>query len=167
VPPARAAGQDAFGLSTTAMGDSVLLAARDAMEETFPIITVDAAVSRQSPAVFDRIRARKAAGKLGDVVVIATGTNGTVVSSDLTSVLSMLSDRSRVVLVTPKAPRSWIDKNNAIIKNAAKSYPNVRVADWNSYARGHREWFYADGIHTRPGAGSDAYASLIRETLRR
>ena len=42
----------------------------------------------------------------------------------------------------------------------------MRVADWNAYARGHREWFYADGIHTK-GAGSQAYAALIRETMRR
>ena len=32
------------------------------------------------------------------------------------------------------------------------------------YAR-HRDWFYADGIHTK-GAGSQAYAALIRETMR-
>ena len=166
VPPTRAPGQDAFGLSTTAVGDSVLLAASDAMVGTFPDITVDAVVSRQSPAVFARIRARKDAGKLGDVVVIATGTNGVVLSPDLASMLDLLSDRSRVVLVTPRAPRSWTDKNNAIIKTVGARYPNVRVADWNTYAAGHRDWFYADGIHTK-GAGSTAYASFIREAMRR
>ena len=166
VPPARPPGVDAFGLSSTATGDSVLLAASEAMGKTFPGMTVDAAVSRQSRGVFARIKARKDAGKLGDVVVISTGTNGTVLASDLTEMLTALSDRSRVVLVTPKAPRSWIDKNISVIKSVAASFPNVRVADWNSYARGHREWFYADGIHTK-GAGSQAYAALIRETMRR
>jgi hypothetical protein len=166
VPPVRPPGTDAFGLSSTAAGDSVLLAASDAMSKTFPGMTVDAVVSRQSRGVFARVKARKEAGKLGDVVVISTGTNGVVLASDLTEMLTLLSDRSRVVLVTPKAPRSWIDKNISVIKSVAASFPNVRVADWNSHARGHRDWFYADGIHTK-GAGSQAYAALIRETIRR
>jgi peptidoglycan/LPS O-acetylase OafA/YrhL len=165
VPPVRPRGVDAFGLSSTATGDSVLLAASEAMQKTFPGMTIDAQVSRQSRGVFARIKARKDAGKLGDVVVISTGTNGTVLASDLTAMLTLLSDRSRVVLVTPKAPRSWVDKNISIIKSVAATFPNARVADWNTYARGHRDWFYADGIHTK-GAGSQAYAALIRETMR-
>jgi peptidoglycan/LPS O-acetylase OafA/YrhL len=166
VPPARPPGVDAFGLSSTATGDSVLLAASEAMSKAFPGMTVDASVGRQSRGVFARIKARKDADKLGDVVVISTGTNGTVLASDLTQMLTLLQDRSRIVLVTPKAPRSWVDKNVSIIKGVGAGFPNVRIADWNSYAKGHRDWFYSDGIHTK-GAGSQAYAGMVREALRR
>ena len=47
-PPVLKAGEDAYGLSVTAVGDSVLLAARDAVQSTLPKSKVDAAVSRQS-----------------------------------------------------------------------------------------------------------------------
>ena len=43
---------------------------------------------------------------------------------------------------------------------------NIRVADWQTYSAGHREWFYSDGIHPK-GAGAAAYAALIRDTLRK
>ena len=33
-----------------------------------------------------------------------------------------------------------------------------------AFARGQRDWFYADGIHTK-GAGSDQYAALIKKTM--
>ena len=136
-PPVLKPGQDAYGLSVTAVGDSVLLAARDAVLENIPKSKVDAVVSRQSWEVFDRIKERKAAGKLGDVVVIHTGTNGTVNLGDLQDLLTLLKDRSRVILVTPKAQRPWIEQATNAIKIAAKKFEggNVRVADWQVFGR--------------------------------
>jgi len=167
-PPVLKPGQDAYGLTVTAVGDSVLLAARDAVLDTIPKSKVDAVVSRQSWEVFDRIKERKAAGKLGDVVVIHTGTNGTVNLGDLMDLLTVLKDRSRVILITPKAQRPWIDQATNAIKIAAKKFEggNVRVADWQVYSAGHRDWFYSDGIHTK-GEGSTAYAKMIRQVMRR
>jgi peptidoglycan/LPS O-acetylase OafA/YrhL/proteasome lid subunit RPN8/RPN11 len=167
-PVVLAAGQDAFGLPMTALGDSVMLAARGAIEDAFPVVKVDAAISRQSTQVFERIALRRDVGKLGDVVVIHTGTNGSVRASELDRVLRSLKDRSRVVLVTVRAQRSWVPQNNEVIRAAAAKYAtgNVRLADWAVYSAGKPSWFYADGIHTK-SAGSEQYAKLIRETLRR
>jgi len=168
VPPTLVAGQDAYGLSVTGVGDSVMLAARTAVLSTLPHSLVDAKVGRQADDVFDRIRERKAAGKLGDVVIIHTGTNGVVSTTRLVALLRLLQDRSRVVLVTPHAQRSWTAQANRAIWNAAKQFPggNVRVADWNTFSAGHTDWFYADGIHTK-SAGSAQYAALLRRTLSR
>ena len=168
MPPVLAAGQDAFGLSTSAVGDSVMLAGYKALQATFPKIKVDAAVSRQPGAVYDRIRARKSLGQLGDVVIIGAGTNGRIETKDLFALLNQLKDRSRVVLITAKADRSWIKGSNASIWAAYRAFKNgnVRVADWQSYSAGHRDWFYSDGIHPK-GAGAAAYAALIREALRK
>ncbi len=166
IPPVLSTGQDAFGLPTTTVGDSVMLAARSALTDLFPKVLVDAHVSRQPLDIFDRIRLRKKVGQLGDVVVIGAGTNGVIRSADLMALLSQLTDRSRVVLVTCRADRSWIAQSNRSILAAAAAFPgNVRVADWASLAVGHRDWFYADGIHTK-AAGSAAYAALIRDALR-
>ena len=169
VPVVLAAGADAFGLRTTAVGDSVMLAARKSLLATFPsIITVDAHISRQPIEIYDRIRARKAAGQLGDVVVIHAGTNGPIHTADLVAIVRELQDRSRVVLVTCHGDRSWIRQSNNAVWGVAKLFAgtNVRVADWAAVSAPHREWFYADGIHTR-AAGSDAYAALIKAALSR
>ncbi len=165
-PPVVPAGKSAVGLPTTTVGDSVMLAARDALNQEIPKVTVDAKVSRQSGAVFSRIRERAAAGKLGDVVVIHTGTNGTIVKSELVDTLKFLKDRSRVVLVTVKADRPWVDGNNRVLKSVAAQFKgtNVRLADWVAVSKGHRDWFYADGIHTK-SAGSEQYALMIRRAM--
>ena len=167
VPPVVAAGQDAFGLSTTAVGDSVMLSARKALAAQFPRVTIDAHISRQPGEIFDRIRARHKVGQLGDVVIIHAGTNGAIHTADLISLLATLTDRSRVVLVTCHADRSWVAQSNRAIATAATQFAgtNVRVADWNALASKHHEWFYSDGIHTM-STGSAAYSNLIRETLR-
>ena len=78
----------------------------------------------------------------------------------------MLKDRSRVILVTPKAQRSWTAQDNAIIRAAATKFAdgNVRLADWQALAKGNRTWFYSDGIHMRPD-GSAAYAQMLRDAI--
>ena len=167
VPVVLAAGQTAFGLSTTAVGDSVMLAARGSLLRTFPsFITVDAHISRQPIDIFDRIRAREAAGQLGDVVVIHAGTNGPIHTADLVAIVRQLRDRSRIVLVTCHGDRPWIPQSNGAIWAVSRLFAgtNVRVADWFTLSATHRDWFYADGIHTK-GAGSDAYAALIKAAL--
>jgi len=162
-------GVSAFGLPSTAVGDSVMLAARKAMQATFPgFMKVDAQISRQPSEIFDRIRARKATGQLGDVVVIHAGTNGPIKTSELVRLVGQLADRSRIVLVTCHGDRSWIKQSNAAIAATAAYYAgkNVRVADWYAASLNHRDWFYADGIHTK-GAGSTAYAQVIKAALSR
>ncbi len=165
-PPVLAQGQDAFGLPLTAVGDSVLLGAADAITATFPRSTVDADESRQSWIVFKRIEKRRGAGTLGDVVVIDTGTNGTLERDEYDSGLQLLADRSRVVLVTVKASRSWTHRNNTLIRSLAAKYAdgNVRLADWQKRAADHPGWFYSDGIHVKP-VGARKYAQLIREAV--
>jgi lysophospholipase L1-like esterase len=160
-------GVDAYGIPMTAVGDSVMLAARHAILDEFPHVTVDAAISRQSDVIYSRVRARLAAGQLASVVVIHAGTNGTVKQADLESLLVLLRDRARVVLVTDRAPRRWINESNGAIILAARKFAggNVRVADWNRFSVGHPDWFYDDHIHMK-AAGAAQYAQLIRDTLR-
>jgi len=167
VPAVVPAGQTVFGLPATAVGDSVMLAARKSLQATFPrFMTVDAHISRQPAEIFDRIRARKANGQLGDVVVIHAGTNGPIKTSELVALIRELKDRSRIILVTCHGDRSWIPQSNAAIASAARTFAgtNVRVADWAAASNHHIDWFYSDGIHTK-SAGSDAYAALIKAAM--
>jgi hypothetical protein len=142
-----------------------MLAAAPALRSTIPRITVDAEVGRQSGGVFSRIRSRLASGHLGDLVVIHTGTNGVIVPSQLGSLLAALADRTRVVLVTDHADRSWVAANNRILRTAAATHSsNVRLADWAAYSRSHPGWFWGDGIHPDPD-GAHQYALLIKKSL--
>jgi hypothetical protein len=167
VPPVLAAGQDASALPTTAVGDSVMLAGYKALDAAFPTIKVDAKISRQPIEIYDRIRLRKKLGLLGDVVVIGAGTNGPIHSADLVAVLNLLRDRSRVVLITCRGDRTWIQQSNAAVWGAYAMFKNgnVRVADWQRASAGHRDWLYADGIHPK-GKGAAAYAALVRQAVK-
>ena len=138
-------------LRVTAFGDSVLESAGPALRQVFPFLTVDADVGRQANEVFDEIAWLKLGDRLGQIVVIETGANGIVEPDELDDLLTKLSDRRRVVLVTVHAPRLWQDPNNEIFAAAAQTHPNTTVADWHAAASEHPEWLYPDGTHVRPG----------------
>jgi hypothetical protein len=148
--PAASGARLSSRLRVTAIGDSVLRSADTALRGVFPFLTIDADVGRQANEVFDEIAWLKLGGRLGQIVVIDTGSNGIVSSDELDDLLEKLADRRRVVLVTVHTPRLWQDPNNAIFRAAAERYPNTTIADWNSVAAEHPEWFYPDGTHVRP-----------------
>lgn len=157
-------GADLNTLKVTAVGDSVMLGARVAVERDLPKATLDAAVSRQATEMYQRIRQRKAAGKLASVVVIHAGTNGPAYKQDLFPLLRDLSDRQRVVLVSTHMPNKWMADSNNSIQAAAAQFPNVRVADWAAASDGHREYFVFDGTHLTM-AGGRAYAATIGDAI--
>ena len=119
--------------------------------------------------IFARIRERRHVGQLGDVVVIGAGTNGRIRSSELTSILNLLKDRKRVILVTCHGDKPWIQQSNVVIRKVGKRFAsgNVRIADWDAYAAAHRSQLFKDGVHPLPGAGSTGYARLIKEAITR
>ena len=126
-------------------------------------------MSRQPGVVFARIRIRAASSPLPPVIIIGAGTNGTIEAPKLMKLLTFLRDRSVVVLMTDRADRSWISGNNAAIMAAYQQFGpgkgNVRLADWQSYSAGHRDWLYADGIHPKPPIGPTQYAALLKSVL--
>jgi hypothetical protein len=164
LPPAQVpTGADLTKEPMTAVGDSVMLGATGALEKAFDV-TVDAAVSRQSDEIEQRIEARKAGGQLQNVVVIHAGTNGTAYWDDLKRTLEGLRDR-QVVLVTVNTPNTWEDDSNRNIRGMVNQFDNVRIADWELASRGHREYFVVDGTHLTT-AGIKAYVDTIRQALR-
>jgi hypothetical protein len=149
----------------TAVGDSVLLGARTALEDRFPHVVVDAAVSRQPVEIANRVRERIRVQRIGDVLVFQTGTNGPPDAEGLDDFLSSLHDLDAVVLMTVRSEVPWMDQSNAIIERAAGGHPNVVVADWARASVGHPQYLYKDGTHLTP-SGQRAYVQLIWTTLR-
>ncbi|MGH9299311.1 MAG: hypothetical protein ACRDZT_05295 [Acidimicrobiales bacterium] len=140
--------------------------AQSSLEADIPGCVVDAAVSEQWGAGIETAEQLRASGELGAEVVVALGTNGVVTDSDFQQMMAALSGVSRVVFVTNHVPRSWEEGNNAVIVNDATRYATARVADWNTAANAHPEWFYSDGTHMpEGGAGAAAFAALVKAQL--
>lgn len=149
-----------------AIGDSVMLGAAAALNESIGALEVDAAVSRQIGAVTELVQARHTAGLLGDAVIIQTGNNDYLTPEQLDALLQELAGIRRVILVNVHVAREWEGYNNSVISDVAQHYPNVIVVDWNGASSGRWELFWTDGTHLRP-EGARLYADLIAAALYR
>ncbi len=145
----------------TAVGDSIMLDIQPELTTDLPDVTVDGLVSRQFEAGIGVVQADRAAGTLGRVLVVELGTNGTVTSSDVDSMMQAAQGVARVVFVNVCVPRDWAAGDNAVLAAGVARYPGVAVlADWNALATPHPEWFTADQVHLNP-TGAAALAALI------
>lgn len=145
--------------SVTAIGDSVMLGAAPALMQDIGQIHVDATVGRQVGAAADILNQLRREGSLGQIVIIHLGTNGPGRESDFLNDIDACGGR-HIYWITAHGV-SWDAQTNHNIEAAAAQRSNVTVVDWNSYANGHSDWFYQDGIHLKP-AGQQAYAAFVK-----
>ncbi len=160
-PEASAADAIPPNGNLSAIGDSVMLGARNTLKEVIPGTKVDAAVSRFPGAFVGRLKRYVARDKLADAVVVHPGTNGVLPADMMREMLDTLADVPRVVVVNDSMPRSWRAPNNRVIADVVPEYPNAVVADWYAASADHPEYFASDGIHLTP-TGARAYARLIK-----
>jgi lysophospholipase L1-like esterase len=146
----------------TAIGDSVMLGARTALEQRLGSIRVDASVSRQFGHAIDFARWLRDTGQLSDVMLIHMGTNGIITQGHIDAMMDILKDVKKVVFVNLKVPRRWEGPDNDVLRSNVPRFPNAVLIDWNSVGNAHPEWFYEDGFHLRP-EGARAYADLIAQ----
>jgi hypothetical protein len=151
-------------LRVTAIGDSVMLGAVNALEDDIDGIEIDAAISRQTSAAIELLRSRSAAGQLGDVVIVHMGNNGVFTASQFDSMMGVLADVPRVVFVNVKVPRTWEAPNDAVIADGVQRYANTILLDWRNASIDRPDFFWDDGIHLRP-EGAAAYAELIESRI--
>ena len=146
-----------------ALGDSVMLgAAAQLADDGF---TVDAVESRQFVNGLDTVRTLNEQGRLGDVVVVHLGTNGTIEAGDMTEMMEELADVPQVLLLTIDVSRDWTAGNNALVYDALNTYPNAALLDWAGLAAAcPGDCFASDGYHLRTD-GQIYYAALISGAL--
>jgi peptidoglycan/LPS O-acetylase OafA/YrhL len=154
------------GDQITAIGDSVMLASARELQEAFPGIHIDAAVSRQlsqAPAI---VEGMLAAGTLRPTVVIGLGTNGPIDTESLHQLRALAGNQHQIVLVNVFAPRWWSDGVNASLSDFAQQYRDVELANWRDSISGQVRLLARDQIH--PGdAGGRVYAGAVRDALQR
>ncbi len=147
----------------TAFGDSVLLGASPALEDTFNL-DLNARVGEQAD---DQLAAISRAAQWGDLrerVLLHVGSNGVITEEQLRGMLAQLADVERVALVNVRVPRRWMAPNNALFERVAPDHPNVVLVDFAGAAAGHRDWFVDDGVHLT-GKGAREYTELIAAAL--
>lgn len=146
-------------IKLTAIGDSLLLSAAPEVQDVFPDNFIDAEVGRQlvdSEDVFKKVASDK---KIGDVVLVVLGTNGSFDSKDIDNIMAKLEDKP-VFFVNTMVQRSWQKAVNDELDKTAKRYKNAHVIDWKSYTEGKTTWFEADNLHLTP-EGATAFSNLV------
>jgi lysophospholipase L1-like esterase len=145
----------------SAVGDSIMLDIQPYLAADLPGARIDGLVSRQFESGIAVVQADRAAGTLGNVLIVELGTNGSVTPSDFDAMMRAASGVKRVVFVNLNVPRSWEASDNAVLAAGVDRYPGVAVlADWNAVSSGHPEWFTPDQVHLEP-AGAQALANLV------
>lgn len=170
-PPAAHAPDDQpaqlpSGDQITAIGDSVMLASAPQLQQLFPGIAIDAAVSRQMHQAPVIVQALRDAGALRPVVLIGLGTNGPIDEASLTAVVEVIGADHEIILVNTYAPRWWIDGVNSTLTAFARKYRNVEIANWNAVIAGRLNLLARDQVH--PGdTGGGLYAQAVQAAMQR
>ena len=155
---------DVRGDEITVIGDSLIINVESVLQERLPGIVIDAQIGRQmyqAPHVISRLQKE---GKLGKIVIIELGTNGSFTEKQLTETLDSLQGTTEIVLVNARVPKPWEAVVNETLRKVAESYPKARLIDWHSASSGHDDYFYSDGVHLTQ-TGMAAYGEILIEAL--
>lgn len=151
------------GTDITAIGDSVMLASLPELNDTFPGITVDAAVSRGMGEGVSIAQQLADASSLRSVIVIGLATNGTVDDEQLTQIRSITGNRP-LVFVNAYGERDWIPGVNGQLNAFAGAYHGVVISDWQGSVTGVPGALAGDGIHPNT-SGGEIYAESLQRAL--
>ena len=149
----------------TLVGDSVMLGSVGELERALgnPAFATD--VGLQPMGVIEILKKRRAAGQLGEAVVVHAGNNVPFTAEQFDEMMGLLDDVPKVVIVNVKVPRPWEQSNNEVLADGVQRYPDKAVlVDWHAASAGRPELFVEDGTHLQP-EGQQLYADLIAAHL--
>jgi peptidoglycan/LPS O-acetylase OafA/YrhL len=146
-----------------AIGDSVMLAARDALlEASGGRMYVDAAVGRQVSEGLDVLQRYKDNGTFANLsaIVVHLGTNGPMTDDLFNRLAAIVEGVPRVVVLNVRVPKSWEQQSDAAIDGGVPQRANMRLGDW--FTESHQDGALGDdGVHpTRKGARIYSYVVL-------
>jgi lysophospholipase L1-like esterase len=161
VPTFTSAATPAPAGRVTAIGDSVMVGAAGELQRAIGSnLDIDAEVGRQAPAVIEILQKRRAAGQLGEIVVIHIGSNGAFNAEQFDEMMRSLASVRKVVFVNVKVSRPWEQPNNDVLADGVQRYSNAILVDWHAMSASRPELFVEDGYHLQI-EGQRIYADLI------
>ena len=154
----------------SAIGDSVMLGAIEELEQEMPnLALLNTQGSRQPSAAIDLLKRWRAAGYLGDAVVVDIGNNGPLSSEQFDQMMGVLAGVPKVLIVSLTVPPGVDDpvaaSNNAVLTDGVQRYSNTVLVDWQAASVGHPEYFSGDDNLHLSLEGAQAYAELIAAHL--
>ncbi|MHB1518722.1 MAG: acyltransferase family protein [Acidimicrobiales bacterium] len=152
------------GQGVTAIGDSIMIDLAPVLQQLLPGIIIDGQVGQQLYQVQSQVAQLKAAGDIGNRLIIELGTNGYYSVAQLDELLSALGPMQRIVLVNTRVDRPWEQPVNQTIAAVAQTHPNTTVVDWYDASADDPGGFQPDGIHLTP-QGAQFLAGLIVHAL--
>lgn len=152
------------GAGVTAIGDSVLLDVEPYLLKLLPEAQVHAKVGRQMAEAYAIVEQLLAERKLGDTVIVELGTNGAFSKKQLDSLIDLIGDQRRILLVNTRVPRPWEDVVNTALSQTAEARSNITLVDWFQASTNQDAFFAPDGVHLQP-KGAEFYASLLAGAL--
>jgi peptidoglycan/LPS O-acetylase OafA/YrhL len=149
-----------------AIGDSVMLAAVPELQQAFPGIVIDAAVSRQLVDAEAIVGGLIGGGGMRPVLVIGLGTNGWIDAATLDRLCALLEGDTLMIVVNVQAPREWTPEVNQLLAEFARSEREVELSNWHDAIQPHLDVLANDDIHMGP-AGARIYAAALADALQR
>jgi hypothetical protein len=153
------------GKDITAIGDSVMLASSVSLQRAFPGIYVDAAISRHTFAGLSVLQHLARSGGLRPVVIVGLGTNDGVTTDQVHQLMRIVGSKRKVILVNTFVPLPYEQSTNSVLAAAARTYPNVVLANWNKTISDRTSLLWPDEIHPHYPAGTKVYAAMIKAAV--
>lgn len=144
----------------TLIGDSVAAMAAPDIRNYLPGVEIYAEVSRQMWDAPDILNGLVTNGSIGDVVVIALGTNGAYGTEFLNRIRAIVPDRP-IVFINSVMPNDWENQVNETLEAFVNKHELCYLVDWYDHAKERTDLLYADFTHPVEGTGTLAYANLL------
>ncbi len=149
-----------IGRAPLIVGDSTMLLATPYLGAHG--IEADARGCRQLDDGIDLLAARRRAGMLPKVAVLALGSNGSIGAAQIRRALRITGSSRVLGLVTPSRTGSG---SADAMRRAARRHPErVVLIDWFGFSRGRAGVFAGDGLHVSD-RGARAFAGFVRRRL--
>ena len=156
-------------VTTTILGDSVLLGNREYIEEKIPGTSVDAEGYRLLESAPDIIEEYKKEGKLGEIVVLSLGTNAVEdPEASLERVIKALPEKTKLILVSCYDSRyEQPHRVSKAMKKIADKYKFVTYMPWEEEAMKYPEYYEGtDGVHFYGIIDAyEAYNKLLQKAI--
>ena len=149
-----------------AIGESVMQGVQNVLPDHG--VVVDAQESIQGKGIIEAIKTARAQFDITGAVIIQCGTNGPVTQAQYDEMATLLADLPHVYFLTIKAPKAWVDANNAIITALPVTHPNVTIIDWHALGTqlAPTDLSKSDGgIHLNSAKAVRFYANMILTAL--